>query len=121
MMETVLVCLPGHPRKFDVACLAVHGTLGVTAESDAHGDFDTFGSRSGVRIDVQSRISVESAFSVRRRRHDVLQMLTLNRHGALQLDGLDDGGDPDLKPTATREEELAGSYRLALLQSIQTA
>jgi len=41
-------------------------------------------------------------------------MLTLNHNGALQLDGLDDGGDPDLQPTATGEEELAGSYRLAL-------
>ena len=88
---------------------------------DAHGDSDTFGSWSGVRVDVQSRISVESAFSVRRRRHDILQMLTLNRHGALRLDGFNDGGNPDLEPASTREEELAGSYRLALLQSIQTA
>ena len=48
-------------------------------------------------------------------------LLTVNHHGALQLDGLNDGVDPDLEPTATRERELAGSYRLALFQSIQTA
>jgi len=54
------------PRRFDVACLAAHGTPRATGESDAHGYSDTSGSWSGVRADVRSRVSVESAFSVRR-------------------------------------------------------